>query len=158
LLSADLDRRCPFLISHHFAKVTPELRFDQILSASTSTGSSLADLEFYNGNRDFSAAPDAPQNLVFPLFAEGAFSPADDILDLAVAVILVRLLGWRWEFLPAFAAELVPGIDLVPFWTMAVGNVYRKWKQMVVSEQQSRNEPPVIEAEYKPSDRMAGIR
>jgi hypothetical protein len=70
----------------------------------------------------------------------------------------VRLLGWHWEFLPAFAAELVPGVDLVPFWTIAVGNVYRKWKQMVVSEQQNRNEPLVIEAEYKPYDRMACIR
>jgi hypothetical protein len=23
--------------------------------------------------------------------------------------------GWHWEFLPAFASELVPGVDLVPF-------------------------------------------
>jgi hypothetical protein len=42
------------------------------------------------------------------------------VLDLVAAAILVRLLGWHWEFLPAFAAELVPGIDLVPFWTLAV--------------------------------------
>jgi hypothetical protein len=72
---------------------------------------------------------DAIQICVFPLFAEGALSPAEDVLDLAVAAILVRLLGWRWEFLPAFAAELVPGVDLVPFWTLAVANVYRKWRQ-----------------------------
>jgi len=64
-------------------------------------------------------AADALQIFVFPLFAEGAFSPADDVLDIAVAAVLVNLLGWHWEFLPAFAAELVPGIDLVPFWTMA---------------------------------------
>ncbi len=67
-------------------------------------------------------AADALQIFVFPLFAEGAFSPADDVLDIAVAAVLVNLLGWHWEFLPAFAAELVPGIDLVPFWTMAVAN------------------------------------
>jgi hypothetical protein len=60
-------------------------------------------------------AADALQILVLPLFAEGAFSPADDVLDLAVAAVLVRLLGWHWEFLPAFAGELVPGVDLVPF-------------------------------------------
>src|SRR3989442_9184826 len=59
-------------------------------------------------------AADALQIFVFPLFAEGALSPADDVLDIAVALALVRLLGWHWEFLPAFAAELVPGIDLVP--------------------------------------------
>ena len=53
-------------------------------------------------------AADALQIFVFPLFAEGALSPADDVLDLAVAAVLVNLLGWHWEFLPAFAAELVP--------------------------------------------------
>jgi hypothetical protein len=93
-----------------------------------------------------SVAADALQNFVFPLFAEGVLSPADDILDLAVAAVLVRLLGWHWEFLPAFAAELVPGVDLVPFWTLAVANVYRKWKQKSVTEE-SREK--VIEGEYR---------
>src|ERR1700694_5831374 len=77
-------------------------------------------------------AADAVQIFVFPLFAEGALSPADDVLDLAVAGVLVNLLGWHWEFLPAFFAELVPGVDLVPFWTMAVANVYRTWEQIAV--------------------------
>jgi len=73
-------------------------------------------------------AADALQILVFPYFAEGGLSPADDALDVLVGAVLVGLLGWQWEFLPAFAAELVPGADLVPFWTLAVLNVYRKWK------------------------------
>ena len=96
-------------------------------------------------------AADAVQIFVFPLFAEGALSPADDVLDLAVAVVLVHLLGWHWEFLPAFAAELVPGLDLVPFWTLSVVNVYRKWKQTVANEMKTRDESPVIEGEYRPS-------
>lgn len=75
-------------------------------------------------------AADALQIFVFPLFAEGGLSPADDALDVLVALVLVQLLGWHWEFLPAFAGELVPGLDLVPFWTMAVASVYRKWKQV----------------------------
>src|SRR2546429_6236710 len=74
-------------------------------------------------------AADALQIFVFPLFAEGALSPADDVLDLAVAAALIHLLGWHWEFLPAFAAELVPGVDLVPFWTMAVVNCFCTMKQ-----------------------------
>lgn len=74
-------------------------------------------------------AVDALQILVFPFFAEGALSPVDDIVDIAAGAILVYLLGWNWEFLPAFFGELVPGVDLVPFWTLAVANVYRKWKQ-----------------------------
>lgn len=84
-------------------------------------------------------AADALQIFVMPLFAEGAVSPADDVLDFAVAAILVRLLGWHWEFLPAFAAELVPGVDLVPFWTFAVLNVYRKWKN-AFTEREAREE------------------
>jgi len=93
-------------------------------------------------------AADALQIFVFPLFAEGALSPADDVLDLAVAAVLVRLVGWHWEFLPAFAIELVPGVDLVPFWTLAVANVYRKWKQKSVTED-TRDKAPVIEGEYR---------
>lgn len=72
---------------------------------------------------------DALQILAFPLFAEGAVSPLDDILDFVTAAVLVRLLGWHWEFLLSLFAELVPGVDLIPFWTLAVANVYRKWKQ-----------------------------
>ena len=87
---------------------------------------------------------DALQIVVFPLFVEGALSPADDVLDLAVAAVLVRLLGWHWEFLPAFAAELVPGVDLVPFWTLAVANVYRKWKQITVTAEETREQRPAL--------------
>jgi hypothetical protein len=90
-------------------------------------------------------AADALQILVLPLFGEGALSPADDILDVLVAFVLVRLLGWHWEFLPAFAAELVPGVDLVPFWTLAVVNVYRKWKRIAVAEEPGQ-QPPALPA------------
>ena len=89
-------------------------------------------------------ATDALQIFGFPLFAEGALSPADGVLDLAVAAVLVNLLGWHWEFLPAFLAELVPGVDLVPFWTMAVANVYRKWKQMTITVEQTREQRPAL--------------
>jgi hypothetical protein len=90
-------------------------------------------------------AADALQIFVFPLFAEGALSPADDVLDIAVAGLLVHLVGWHWEFLPAFAAELVPGVDLVPFWTLAVLNVYRKWKQIMVTVEEARDQRPALE-------------
>lgn len=76
---------------------------------------------------------DLLQVAVFPLFIVGAESPADDILDIGVGAVLIYLLGWHWEFLPSFVAKLVPGVDLVPFWTLAVANVYRKSKQAVVT-------------------------
>jgi len=72
---------------------------------------------------------DALQLVVFPVFAAGALSPADDLLDLGVAGLMVHLLGWHWEFLPSFLVKLVPGVDLVPFWSLAVANVWRKAKR-----------------------------
>ena len=78
-------------------------------------------------------AADLVQMIVFPLFVEGAASPADDILDLCVGGALSWLLGWHWEFLPSFLAKLVPGVDLVPLWTLAVANVYRKTKREPVT-------------------------
>ena len=83
---------------------------------------------------------DALQIVVFPLFVEGAVSPADDILDLGVGAALVYLLGWNWEFLPSFLAKLVPGVDLVPFWTLAVANVYRRSKLTLVATAERREE------------------
>jgi hypothetical protein len=80
---------------------------------------------------------DILQMVVFPLVVEGAASPADDIVDLCVAGVLSSLLGWHWEFLPSFLGKLVPGVDLVPLWTMAVANVYRKSKQLAVKMEAS---------------------
>jgi hypothetical protein len=71
------------------------------------------------------------------LFVAGAASPADDVLDLCLAGVLTYLLGWHWEFLPSFLGKLVPGVDFVPLWTLAVANVYRKSKQLaVIAERQ----------------------
>jgi hypothetical protein len=87
-------------------------------------------------------AADALQLLVFPAFVEGALSPADDLLDLGVAAAMVRLLGWHWEFLPSFFAKLVPGVDLVPFWTIAVASVWRKAKAAAAVEKPAQQLPP----------------
>jgi hypothetical protein len=85
------------------------------------------------------ALADVAQMIVFPLFVEGAASPADDILDVCMAGLLSWLLGWHWEFLPSFLAKLVPGVDLVPLWTLAVGNVYRRTKRAPIDAER----PPV---------------
>ena len=71
-------------------------------------------------------AADALQILAFPMFAPGGASPADAVLDVAVAAILIRVLGWHWAFLPSLAAELIPGADLFPTWTAAVFFVTRQ--------------------------------
>jgi hypothetical protein len=72
---------------------------------------------------------DVLQIAVFPLFAEGAASPADDALDLIMGGALSYLLGWHWEFVPSFVGKLLPGVDMVPLWTLAVANVYRKTRR-----------------------------
>jgi hypothetical protein len=87
---------------------------------------------------------DVLQIFVFPSFVEGALSPAEDVLDFGVAALLINLMGWHWEFLPSFLGKLVPGVDLVPFWTMAVINVYRKSKQAAVEAQRNAETPPAL--------------
>ena len=63
---------------------------------------------------------DAIQMGAFPLFAEGALSPMNDVLDVVVAVLMVMLLGWHWAFIPTLVAESLPLVDLIPSWTAAV--------------------------------------
>jgi hypothetical protein len=41
-------------------------------------------------------------------------------LDLLVAWLLVRWMGWHVAFLPAFVTELVPIANVVPSWTLAM--------------------------------------
>ena len=83
-------------------------------------------------------AADGIQILLLPLFIAGALSPADTLIDLAVALTLSRLLGWHWAFLPSLLAELVPGLDLFPTWTAAV--LYVTW-------QRARSPQPNMNAE-----------
>ncbi len=86
-------------------------------------------------------AADALQIAAFPLFVEGGISPADSLLDLIVAFVLIRLLGWHWAFLPTLAAELIPGADLFPTWTAAVWFVTR---QQVKANRTSTSKDPEI--------------
>ncbi len=65
-------------------------------------------------------AADFAQIVALPVFSEGIASPINDVLDVAVAVTLVALLGWHWSLLPSFLAELVPLVDLVPTWSATV--------------------------------------
>ena len=63
---------------------------------------------------------DLIQWIAFPLFMWGGASPWNDAIDVIVAVVMFRLVGFHWAFLPAFVAELIPFVDLVPSWTAAV--------------------------------------
>ena len=70
--------------------------------------------------RIIAVAADAIQLGLFPLFMEGAPGVFDAVLDVAVGIAMVWLLGWHLAFLPGFASEALPLIDLFPTWTLAV--------------------------------------
>jgi hypothetical protein len=78
---------------------------------------------------------DLLQLVIFPLFIEGAFSPMDDLLDVAIGVMMVKLVGWHWAFLPSFLGKLIPFADELPCWTMAVLYVRAAERAKLNSEQ-----------------------
>ena len=78
--------------------------------------------------RLLAVAADAMQILFLPFFGVGFLSPAMDFVDVAVAIALTLLVGWNWAFLPTFLAEIVPGVGLVPTWTLAAFFATRKHK------------------------------
>lgn len=102
---------------------------------------------------------DAIQIVGMPLFAEGALSPLDTGLDVIVGAILIKLLGWHWAFLPTFAAELVPGLDLFPTWTAAVFFATRQLnsapEQNVIEQNRKRTiEPEILDPGPAPARRV----
>jgi hypothetical protein len=87
---------------------------------------------------------DALQLGLMPLFAGGAPEGFDAVLDVVVGAAMVALVGWHWAFLPAFAVELLPGVDLAPTWTIAVLLVTRRTGQAGSSPPSVSIEPPLL--------------
>lgn len=52
---------------------------------------------------------------------------SDVLLDCAVMMAMVRLLGFHWIFLPSFCLEVIPTLDICPTWVACVG--YVLWEQ-----------------------------
>jgi hypothetical protein len=102
---------------------------------------------------------DAIQIVGMPLFAEGGLSPLDTGLDVIVGAILIKLLGWHWAFLPTFAAELVPGLDLFPTWTAAVFFATRQLnsapeQDVIGQDRQRTTEPEILDPGPAPARRV----
>jgi hypothetical protein len=94
--------------------------------------------------RVIAVVADALQLGLVPLFAGGAAEGFDAALDVAVGAAMVALLGWHWAFLPAFAVELVPAVDLAPTWTIAVFLVTRRMGEAGPPSPATRIEPPAL--------------
>jgi len=68
---------------------------------------------------------DVLQLALFPLFAEGVSSPLNDAVEIAVAILLIGLLGFHWVLLPSAVLEALPLVDMAPTWTLAVAFITR---------------------------------
>ena len=79
---------------------------------------------------------DLLQIIIFPLFGPGFFSPTEDVLDIGVGAALWALLGWHYSFLPALAAESIPGLALVPTWTASAFLAIRSKKRTTTDQGQ----------------------
>ncbi len=105
--------------------------------------------------RIIAAVADLLQIVLLPAFFPGSLSPAADVIDVAVALVMLRLLGWHWAFLPTFLVELVPLVDLVPTWTAAVFLVTRGIGGAAAPPQVSVEPPIPITPKALPDGRQA---
>jgi hypothetical protein len=84
-------------------------------------------------------------------------TPLNNGIDVATAFAMVALVGWHWAFLPTFLAELVPFVDLVPSWTLAVviatrGRVAEPGPTVVVEPPPAATPPPALPPGQAPRD------
>ena len=63
---------------------------------------------------------DLVQGVLFPFFVEGGLAPVEWVVDIAVAIGLLLVVGFKARFIGAFVVELVPGLALFPTWTTLV--------------------------------------
>lgn len=72
-------------------------------------------------------------------------------LDLVTGALLSFLMGWHGEFLRSFPAKLVPGVELVPLWTLAVvQSVYRMSKHSPATIEGICEDPATIKEPRSP--------
>ena len=70
-------------------------------------------------------ASGAPSRFVTERRMFSTLSPLNNVLDVLIGVFMIWRLGWHPAFLPAFVAELIPFVDVLPTWTLAVWWVTR---------------------------------
>lgn len=64
--------------------------------------------------------------LVIALLSDGAgflvapMPPVQWLVDAITAALLFAALGFRWSLLSVLAIEVVPGLEVFPFWTLMV--------------------------------------
>ena len=76
--------------------------------------------------RVVAVAVDGLQWVFLPLLGVGFVSPVQDVVDVITGIVMIVLVGWHWAFVPSFIVEVIPGVGLVPTWTLAVFFATRK--------------------------------
>lgn len=44
-------------------------------------------------------------------------------VDLVTAILLFMVLGWNWLLLPGIVMEAIPGVSIMPLWTLVVAAI-----------------------------------
>jgi hypothetical protein len=44
-------------------------------------------------------------------------------VDLVTAILLFMVLGWNWLLLPGIIMEAIPGVSVMPLWTLVVAAI-----------------------------------
>lgn len=68
--------------------------------------------------RSIAVVADAMQIVLSPALSWAV--PVNIAIDVIVALILIKLVGWHIAFVPTFAVEALPIAELAPTWTVAV--------------------------------------
>jgi hypothetical protein len=69
---------------------------------------------------------------------------ADEIIDFVVAIIMIAICGFKWQFVAAFLFELIPGLGLLPTWSaVALTLPTRSDDSTVTASPGSSGRPPI---------------
>lgn len=90
-------------------------------------------------------------------FGDWMFPPAQVAVDVATAIALWMLMGWRWPMLPALIAEAIPGLGLFPTWTLVAGAylVYPSAGASADHEREQKHLDPIEQGMGKDGDQQA---
>jgi len=97
-------------------------------------------------------ATDGLQLIITPLIPMGGLGIIlDGVIDVSMAATLILLVGFHWAFIPALLAELIPGVGLVPLWTLAVllagkSTQTKRAEPINVTSPQSNKDTPMLTA------------
>jgi hypothetical protein len=84
---------------------------------------------------------DALQFLLGPV----GWAGADEILDVAAAVLMLRVLGFHPLLLPTFLIELLPMADMLPTWTGCAALVIGLRRRQQIGRPPTPGPGPVID-------------